>query len=192
MREWIDDFGRFLKAVIWRWFNLFAGVFVSAVWTIYQQIAGKSLPMSVFWWLVGLCLFWSVFSAWREQHTAHIANPIHQRRILNSLSHYGDELRGKLMADYLPPWRLKILLWNAERWEKSAIRFLEGHCNIKQYDAFLATQPTPGDIFRTEYRKLTIEGSEVAATTSLRILTTVRALQSLAEQLTKTGSLMRP
>jgi hypothetical protein len=72
MREWIGDFIQFLKSVVVRWFNVFAGAFVTTVWTIYQQLTGKSLPMTAFWSLVGTCISLAVFLAWRDQYKKSI------------------------------------------------------------------------------------------------------------------------
>jgi hypothetical protein len=68
MREWISDIIRFLKSVIVRWFSAFAGTFVMAVWAIYQQVTGKPLPMAAFWLLVGICVLFAGFLAWRDEY----------------------------------------------------------------------------------------------------------------------------
>jgi uncharacterized membrane protein YeaQ/YmgE (transglycosylase-associated protein family) len=68
MFERIKEFGLFLKCVGWRWFNVFAGAFVTTLWAFYQQITGRPLPMTAFWSLVGACILLAVFLAWREQY----------------------------------------------------------------------------------------------------------------------------
>src|SRR5262249_44488061 len=67
MREGVLDFIQFLKSVVVRWFNVFAGAFVTAVWTIYERITGKPLPIMAFWSLIGFCALLATFLAWREQ-----------------------------------------------------------------------------------------------------------------------------
>jgi len=64
----LPELDRWCAAVLLRWFNLFAGVVVSALWAIYQQFTGAPVPMNIFWCVVGACVLWACFLAWREEH----------------------------------------------------------------------------------------------------------------------------
>lgn len=62
------DFCNFASAVICQWFNLVAAITGSAIWFFYERQTGKAVPMKVVYWVVGVCLFWAFFTAWRDQY----------------------------------------------------------------------------------------------------------------------------
>jgi hypothetical protein len=68
MPEWFSDFVWFLYSVVRRWINLIGCAAFAFAQIFYPRITGgRQFPVSS-WWLLGACLLFACFQAWREEH----------------------------------------------------------------------------------------------------------------------------
>src|SRR5260370_19776083 len=90
--ELLSDFLRFAKEVLLQWTNLVG--LASVLWAIIEKARGKEFSVRTVFIVIGLCLFFASFQAWREQFLKS------QSRFTLSLIRYGvSKYTNELSAD---------------------------------------------------------------------------------------------
>jgi hypothetical protein len=103
MPKWLADIRTYFKSVIWRWFNLFAGVVVTTIWAFYLQLTGKALPMIAFWSLVVACVLIATFLAWRDEYQkAKARETEREKAIRECFNRAAQKLKGVTVEELFP------------------------------------------------------------------------------------------
>src|SRR5438105_12559819 len=65
--DWLFDLLRFCRDSVLQLVNLIGGI-VGVSWLLFERWRGKEVSLKTFFVIVGICLFFGMFNAWREQY----------------------------------------------------------------------------------------------------------------------------